>query len=65
MDSAIVIHNCSYNMLNRIVVLVGMFASSVVDHGFQPRSDQAKDSKIGFCCFSATYAALRSKSKNW
>jgi hypothetical protein len=42
-----------------------MFVSSVVDHGFQPRSDQAKDSKIGFCCFSATYAALRSKNKNW
>ena len=56
MDSAIVIHHFSYNMLIHIIVLVGMFASSVVDHGFQsvvdhgfqPRSDQAKDNKVVF-----------------
>jgi hypothetical protein len=40
-------------------------ASSVVDHGFEPRSGQTKDFKIGICCFSAMYVALRSKSKDW
>ena len=26
---------------------------------------QSKDYKIGICCFSATHAALRRKSKDW
>jgi hypothetical protein len=38
---------------------------SVVDHGFEPWSGQAKDYKIGICCFSAKHAALRSKSIDW
>ena len=42
-----------------------MFASSVVDHAFKPRSGQTKDYKIGICCFSARYRALRSKYKDW
>ena len=46
-------------------VMVSVLASSVVDHGFEPRSGQTKDYKIGMCCFSAKYAALRSKSKDW
>ena len=29
------------------------------------RSDQMKDYEIGICCFSAKYAALRKKSKDW
>ena len=33
--------------------------------GFQPRQVQSKDYKIGISCFSAKYAALRSKSKDW
>jgi hypothetical protein len=33
--------------------------------GFEPRSGQPKDYKIGICCFSAKRAALRSKSKDW
>jgi hypothetical protein len=33
--------------------------------GFEPRSGQTKDYKIGICCVSAKYAALRSKSKDW
>ena len=41
--------------------MVSMLASSAVDRGFEPRSDQ--DYKIGICCFSANYAALRRKSK--
>ena len=41
-----------------------MLASSVVDRGFELRSDQTKDYKIGIYCFSAKHAALRRKSKD-
>ena len=52
--------------LNRIGgVMVGVLASSVVDRGFEPRSGQTKDYRIGICCFSTKYAALRRKSKDW
>jgi len=44
---------------------VSVFASSVVDRGFEPRSGQAKDYKIGICCLSTKHAALSSKSKDW
>ena len=33
-----------------------------VDRGFEPRSGQTKDDKIGICCFSAKHAALRRNS---
>ena len=46
-------------------VMVSVLASSVVDRGFEPRSSQTKDYKIGICCFSAKHAALRRKSKDW
>jgi hypothetical protein len=42
-----------------------LLASSVVDRGFEPRSGQTKDDKIGICCFSAKHVALRRKSKDW
>ena len=47
--------------------MVSVLASSEVDRGFEPRSDQTKDYKIGICSFSAKYAALplRRKSKDW
>jgi hypothetical protein len=45
--------------------MVSVLVSSVVDCGFEPRSGQSKDNKIGICCFSANHAALRRKSKNW
>jgi hypothetical protein len=45
--------------------MVSMLASSGVDRGFEPRSDQIKDYKIGICCFSTKHAALRRKSKDW
>jgi hypothetical protein len=32
--------------------MVSLLASSVVDHGLDPRSGQTKDYKIGICCFS-------------
>ena len=45
--------------------MVSVLASSVVDRGFEPRSSQTNDNKIGICCFSAKYASLRRKSKDW
>jgi hypothetical protein len=47
------------------MVMVSVFASSAVDRGFEPRSCQTKDHKIGICYFSAKPAALRRKSKDW
>ena len=45
--------------------MVSMLALSVVDRGFEPRSGKTKEYKIGICCFSAKYAALRRKSIYW
>ena len=56
----------SSNITNRIEgVIVSVPASSAVHRGFEPRSGQTKDYKIGMCCFSAKHAALRRKSKDW
>ena len=44
--------------------MVSVLAPSVVDRGFEPRSGQTKDYKIGMCCFSAKYVALGSKNKD-
>ena len=38
--------------------MVNVLASSVVDRGFEPRSGQTKDHKIGICYFSANHAVL-------
>jgi hypothetical protein len=46
-------------------VMVSMLASSAAGRGFNPRSGQTKDYKIGICCFSTKHAALRRKSKDW
>ena len=52
--------------INRIGgVKVSVLDSTVVDRGFEPRSSQTKDYKIGICCFPAKHAALRRKSKDW
>jgi hypothetical protein len=45
--------------------MVSVFVSSAVNREFEPRSGQTKDYKIGICCFSAKYAALRRNSKDW
>jgi len=45
--------------------MVGVLASSAVDRGLEPRSDQTKDYKIGIYCFSAKHIVLRRKSKDW
>ena len=46
-------------------VMVGVLVSSTVDRGFESSSGQTKDYTIGICCFSARYAALSRKSKDW
>jgi hypothetical protein len=51
------------NRINGVVVSV--FDSSAVDRGFERRSGQTKDYKIGIYFFSAKHAALRRKSKDW
>ena len=45
-------------------LMVSELTSSVVDCGFEPRSGQIKDYKIGICSFSAMHTALRRKSKD-
>jgi len=40
-------------------------SSSAVDRGFEARSGQTQDYKIGICCFSAKHAAFWRKSKDW
>jgi hypothetical protein len=45
--------------------MVSVLTSSVVDSGFEPRSGQTKDYKIGICCFSGKHTVLRRKSKDW
>ena len=53
------------NHVGGVMVMVSVFASSAEDRGFEPRSCQTKDYKIGICYFSAKDAALRQKSKDW
>jgi hypothetical protein len=45
--------------------MASVLASSAIDCGYEPRSCQTKEYKIGICCFSAKNAALRRKSKDW
>jgi hypothetical protein len=46
-------------------VMSSMLASDTVDRGFEPRTGQTKDYKIGICCLSTKHAALRRKIKDW
>ena len=58
-------HLLIYITFNRICgIMVSVLASSVVNRGFEPRTFQTKDYKIGICCFSAKHAALKGKSKD-
>jgi hypothetical protein len=45
-------------------VMVSVLVLSAVDRGFEPRSGQTKDNKIGICCFSAKHAVLMRKSRD-
>ena len=44
--------------------MVSVLVSSVVDSGFELRSGQTKDYKVGICCFSDKHAALMRKNKD-
>jgi hypothetical protein len=44
--------------------MVSVLVSSAVGRGFELRSGQTKDYKIGICCFFAKHAALRRKSQD-
>ena len=57
------LHLKSGNRIGDVMVIV--LVSSAVDRGFEPRSGQTKDYKIGICCFSAKHAAVRRKNKDW
>ena len=46
-------------------VMVSVLTSKAVNRGFEHRSGQTMDYKIGICCFSAKHAALRRKTKDW
>ena len=51
--------------VNRIDgVMVSVLASSAVERGFDLRSGQTKDYKIGIYCLFAKHAALRRNSKD-
>ena len=45
--------------------MVSVLALSAVARGLESRSGQTKDFKIGICCVSAKYSALRRKIKDW
>ena len=45
--------------------MISMLVACAVGRGFEPRSGQAKDYKIGICCFSTKHTALGRKSKDW
>jgi hypothetical protein len=45
--------------------MVNVFASSVVDRRFVPRSSQTKDYYIDMCCFASKHDVLKRKSKDW
>jgi hypothetical protein len=45
--------------------MVSVLASSPVDRGFEARSGQTKDYKIGICSFFAKHVALRRKRNDW
>ena len=46
-------------------VMVSVLVSNAVDRGFEPRSGQTKDYKIGIYCFSDKHTAVRRQSEDW
>ena len=45
-------------------VMVSVLDSSAINRGFELRSGQTKEYKIGICCFSAKHTSLKSTSKD-
>jgi hypothetical protein len=52
-------------MVYHVMVIFSVLDRSAIDRGFETRSGQTKDYKIGICCFSAKHAALRRENKDW
>jgi hypothetical protein len=46
-------------------VMVSMLASSAVVRGFEPKSGQTKNYKVGICCYYAKHVAFRSNGNYW
>ena len=44
-------------------VMVSVLSLSAVECGFEHRSGQTNDYKIGMCCFSAKHVTIKGKSK--
>ena len=44
-------------------VMVSMFTSGIVNHGFQLRLGKTKVHKIGICCFSAKHTSIKEKEQ--
>ena len=66
LETCVCLVHCIIIWFNRIGgVMVGVPRKCAVYRGFEPRSGQTKDYKLGMCCFSAKYAALRRKNKDW
>jgi hypothetical protein len=45
--------------------MVSVLVSRAVDHWFKPQSGQIKDYNISIVWFSAKYAAVRRKNRDW
>jgi hypothetical protein len=45
--------------------MVSVLSSSPIERGFEARSGQSKDYKIGICSISAKHALLRRKNRDW
>jgi hypothetical protein len=43
--------------------MVRVLKSIVVDHGFETRSSQIKDYKIGICCFYVKHTSFKEKKQ--
>ena len=59
----IIVHRCCHIIIGG--VMVSVFTSSSVDHGFEHPAGQTKDYEIGICCFFDIHTVLMRKSKNW
>ena len=46
-------------------VVVSVFASSLINRVFEPRSVQTHDYKIDICSFFAMHATAKRKNKEW
>jgi hypothetical protein len=56
---------CHFPLISDITPsIVSMLTSSAVDRGFENRSGETKDYKIGICCFSAKHTAFYSTREN-